>query len=148
MIKKNNLFLAILCLMGMLGAQAQERPDWDKIRSLKIAFLTEQLELTTDEAQKFWPIYNEYEAKKYGFHKKERSDIREKIKNLATLSEAEASKLLDQIIKLEEEKQEEEKIYIEKVAKSVSPKKAIRLLRSEEDFKRQLLKQFRDKKGE
>lgn len=148
MIKKSNIFLTVLLLMCILGAKAQDRPDWDKIKSLKIAFITEQLELTTTEAQGFWPIYNEYEAKKLEFHKKERSDIGGKIKNLASLSESEASSLLNQIIKLEEEKQKAEKAYIEKVSKIISPKKTIRLLRSEDDFKRRLIKQFREKKGE
>lgn len=148
MIKKNNIVLTLLLLMGILGAKAQDRPDWDKIKSLKIAFITEQLELTTKEAESFWPIYHEYEAKKLDFHKREHSDIGKKIKNLNTLSEAETSALLQQIISLESEKQKAEKAYIEKVAKSISPKKAIRLLRSEDDFKRRLLKQFRENKGE
>jgi|SRR5690554_530827 len=146
MIKKSNIFLTVLFLMGMLGAKAQNRPDWDKIKSLKIAFITERLELTTAEAQNFWPIYHEYEARKLEFHKKERSEIGKEIKNLNTLSEAGASALLTKIIKLEEEKQQAEKVYLEKVAKSISPKKAIRLLRAEDDFKRRLLKQFREKK--
>lgn len=34
----------------------------EKIQSLKIAFITQKLELTTDEAQKFWPVYNRYET--------------------------------------------------------------------------------------
>jgi len=148
MIKKNKLILTVLLFVGIWGSKAQDRPDWDKIKSLKIAFLTEQLELTTKEAQDFWPIYHEYEAKKLDFHKKERSEIRKKIKGLNTLSEAEARSLLSQIIQLEDEKQKAEKAYLEKVAKSVSPKKAIQLLRSEDDFNRQLLKQFREKKGE
>src|SRR5690554_5067579 len=138
MIKKNKIVLALLLLAGILGAKAQDRPDWDKIKSLKIAFITEQLELTTEEAQSFWPIYNDYEAKKHGFYKKENSEIGALIKRLDALSEAEARTLLSQMIKLEEEKQKAEKDYIEKVAKSISPKKAIKLLRSEDDFKRRL----------
>ena|SRR5690606_389851 len=146
MIKKSNICLALLLFFGIWGVTSQDRPDWDKIRALKIAFLTERLELTPEEAQSFWPIYNEYEAKKLEFHKRERQDIGKKIKDLATLSEDGSSTLLNQIIKLEDEKQKAEKAYIEKVAKSISPKKAIRLLRSEDDFKRRLLKQFREKK--
>lgn len=146
MIKRINLFPTLLLLMAILGVNAQERHDWDKIKSLKIAFITERLELTATEAQNFWPIYNDYETKKLEFHKMERSDIGGKIKNLETLSEAEASTLLNQLIKLEEEKQKAEKAYIEKVAKIISPKKTIRLIRSEDDFKRRLIKQFRERK--
>ena len=34
----------------------------ERIQSLKIAFITQKLELTSDEAQKFWPVYNRYET--------------------------------------------------------------------------------------
>ncbi len=34
----------------------------EKIQALKIAFITQKLDLSTDEAQKFWPVYNKYEA--------------------------------------------------------------------------------------
>ncbi len=33
----------------------------EKIQSLKIAFITQKLQLTPDEAQKFWPVYNQYD---------------------------------------------------------------------------------------
>ncbi len=35
-----------------------------KMKSMKIAFITENMELTTSEAEKFWPVYNEYEQKR------------------------------------------------------------------------------------
>ncbi len=34
----------------------------EKIQALKIAFITQKLELSTEEAQKFWPVYNRYET--------------------------------------------------------------------------------------
>ncbi len=36
-------------------------PRGGKIQALKIAFITQKLDLTTDEAQKFWPVYNQYD---------------------------------------------------------------------------------------
>ena len=43
---------------------AQEGQGNEKIEQLKIAFITKHLKLTTEEAQKFWPVYNQYEAEK------------------------------------------------------------------------------------
>lgn len=34
--------------------------DGSRIEALKIAYLTKKLNLSTEEAQKFWPIYNKY----------------------------------------------------------------------------------------
>ena len=53
-------FLLIICILitGMLQAKAQ---DGEKIKALKIAFITQRLQLTPEQAQKFWPIYNQYD---------------------------------------------------------------------------------------
>lgn len=52
------LMIGITPLLS-LNAQ-QEGGNEDAIESLKIAFLTKQLSLTPEEAQKFWPVYNQY----------------------------------------------------------------------------------------
>ena len=40
------------------GAQSQR----DKIEALRIAFISQQLNLSPDEAQRFWPVYNQYRS--------------------------------------------------------------------------------------
>lgn len=61
--KKYTLLLIIF--MGGTAAWAQDAPNikkGERIQSLKIAFITQKLELTSEEAQSFWPIYNRYEG--------------------------------------------------------------------------------------
>src|ERR1700712_1124417 len=41
------------------GAQAQ-RAEGGRIDALKIAYITKKLDLNPEEAQRFWPIYNQY----------------------------------------------------------------------------------------
>ena len=57
-------FLLIISFLGLgLGVFAQEedaKKDGGRIEALKIAYITNKLNLSTDEAQKFWPIYNKY----------------------------------------------------------------------------------------
>lgn len=48
-----------------MAGQAQTeggQPDGSRIEALKIAYLTKKLSLSPEEAQRFWPIYNEYAA--------------------------------------------------------------------------------------
>lgn len=53
--------LPILFLICTLPLFSQERQDGgNSIEALKIAYLTKKLNLTTEEAQRFWPIYNNY----------------------------------------------------------------------------------------
>ena len=56
--------LIVLVMLGCFsGIKAQDGAETraEKIEALKIAFITQKLQLTTDEAQKFWPVYNQYE---------------------------------------------------------------------------------------
>jgi hypothetical protein len=60
-----NMLLIIVLFLGAAGyTVAQEegdgKNDGGKIDALKIAYLTKKLNLSTEEAQKFWPIYNTY----------------------------------------------------------------------------------------
>ena len=143
-LKKTTLLLVLLVSTISL---AQHRPDKDKIKSLKVAFITERLDLSTEEAQAFWPIYNEYEEKREALRQEERKQIRNKIKDSENLSEKEAAKLLKQYLTLEEEEEELDKAFIENISEVISAKKTLLLLRSEDEFKRQLIRQYRHKKG-
>lgn len=44
-----------------IKAQALDESRAERIQALKIAFITQKLQLTSDEAEKFWPIYNQYD---------------------------------------------------------------------------------------
>ena len=65
-IKKQSIqTLAALFLMCSITFYSQETKN-EKIKSLKIAHITKTLDLTTSEAEKFWPIYNTFENKQMG----------------------------------------------------------------------------------
>ena len=50
---------AIIIISAGIGAKASDKNDWkQKMMSEKIAFLTVELDLTPEEAQAFWPVYN------------------------------------------------------------------------------------------
>lgn len=56
------MIIGLLCMTVISFAQEQ-KPDpkqEEKIQALEIAFISRKLNLTPDEAQKFWPVYNEY----------------------------------------------------------------------------------------
>ena len=126
---------------------AQRKPDREKIKSLKVAFITERLDLSSKEAEAFWPIYNDYEEKRETLRQKKHDQIRSKIKNASELSEKEAQDLLEKYIVFEEEEDALEKDFLKTVSKVISAKKSLLMLRSEDEFKRQLIKQYRQNGG-
>jgi hypothetical protein len=60
--KKLYLILTFVTFTCLVKAQ-DERPSEKKqadIEALKVAFISKELDLTPEEAQKFWPVYNQY----------------------------------------------------------------------------------------
>lgn len=139
------LFLALLMFCTLLS-NAQERSR-EKIKALKVAYLTEHLELTTKEAQEFWPVYNEYEKKRHELRHTQWIQIKSKLKEVQGLNEEDAQKLLADYLKIEEKEEELEKDFLNRISQVISAKKTLVLMRSEEDFKRQLIKQYRHNRG-
>lgn len=139
------ILIAFLCCMTSSFAQRSENRE--KIKSLKVAFITDRLELSAKEAQQFWPVYNEYEDKREALRQKERTQIKSKIRDAAALTEKEAEELLKQFLSFEEEEEELDRSFLKEISKVITAKKTLLLLRSEEEFKRQLIKQYRHNKG-
>ncbi len=135
-------------LLVSVQFHAQRTHDYDKIKSLKIAFITERLNMTSQEAQAFWPIYNDYEAKRGALREKEHNQIRNKIKESDKLSEKEANDVIELFLKLEQQEEDIRKDFIKKAAEVITAKKTLLLIRSEEEFKRQLIRKYHERREE
>ena len=139
------LSLFVLCISFSTLAQQHDRRE--KIKALKVSFITEKLDLTESEAQKFWPIYNIYEKNTFKTRHIELRNIGKKIKeNSSTLTDAECQVLLDELIAAEKKLYEENTQLIIKLKKIISPKKIILLKAAEEDFKKKLFDEYRKKR--
>jgi hypothetical protein len=124
------------------------RDKKEKVKALKVAYITEQLDLTTDEAQKFWPVYNAFDDKQGELRHEKMRAILDRFQpgNVDKLSEKEASALLIQMEKIEEDLFNLRKKFIKDLQGVISAKKIIKLKKAEEDFNRELLKQMREKR--
>jgi len=144
--KFSKIWVFVMLLLAVAIVSGQGRPGMDKIKSLKVAFITERVGLTSKEATMFWPVYNEHEEALAQIRRKERVDIRSQMMDFENLSEAEANKLLDQLIELEKEKQELNILFLSNIREVISPKKTFQLIKAEEDFKKRLLKQIQQRR--
>jgi hypothetical protein len=147
---KKNIFLLIIILTftgQVLKAQEDDHKDrWERIRSEKVAFLTDKLELTPTEAQKFWPIYNELETKRWEAQKCRR-DLEVKVK------EAEESLSDKEVIQLTRDyagnMQKEGALmvkYNEQFLKILPPQKVLKLYKAENEFRMYMIKKYRDRR--
>ncbi|WP_053990328.1 hypothetical protein [Mangrovimonas sp. TPBH4] len=137
--------LTLLFFCIGLGIQAQE-PDREKIKTLKIAFLTERLNLTKKEAQEFWPVYNSFEETNNKL--RHEAFTKRRNTNLDNLTEAEAQSLLNEIAAIEDQRQELKAKFIKDLQGILSAKKILLLKKSEDDFKHQMFEEFKKRRRE
>ena len=137
-----NLFLILIAFASLQNAIAQPEDRSEKIEAAKIAFITKELELTTEEAQKFWPVYNEREAEQ----KKIRQEMRDlkKDKKMEELSDDEAMKIMDAMLNLRQKEVDIDKKYHSEFLKVLPVKKVAKLYQAEHKFKKEVMKQWKE----
>ena len=113
-------------------------------KAQKSAFITTKLALTPEEAQQFWPIYNEYDDKQDALRKEMRELLKGAREDQA-MTEAEASQLLEKGLQHRQKEIDLEKSYQERFKKSIGAVKTVRLRKAEHDFNREVLRKFRDR---
>lgn len=147
--KNKILATCILVLAMATGLFAQPDKKKEDIKAMKIGFITKELNLTSDEAQRFWPVYNEFQDKMEKLHK-ERKEIHKSVKSkggIDSLSNADVEKIVDKEMAIQEKELQIKKEFHAKV-KSVLPiKKVAKLYRAEHEFRRQIMKKMKEHKG-
>lgn len=143
--KTNTIQLTILLLISFFSfAQADKK---EQIKALKVGFITNELSLTTEEAAKFWPIYNAFEDRQYELKSRKMKAIKANMSEEAIdkLSEKDASALLAQMESTENELHQIRKKLFANLKEILPAKKILKLKKAEDDFKKKLLQQYRDK---
>jgi Spy/CpxP family protein refolding chaperone len=143
-------YTIILFLLIASVSYAQKGKRFEKIKAHKTAFITDRLDLTSSEAEKFWPVYNVYEKK---LHQLEVVDKKQLIKGIVrrggvdNLSEKEAEQKLSEFENIQETIHQTQKEKFAKIQKILSAKKVLKLYKAEQDFKKELFKRLRERRG-
>lgn len=146
---KTNKLFPLLMLLATIGtfSQPRLREKMEQIKSLKVAYITDELKLTTDEAAKFWPVYNTFEDKQKELRQEKLRSYLDRLDGgeIDRLSDKEAADLLTKMESAEDELYQLRKKFVVGLKGIISPVKIIKLKKAEEGFNRKLLKQYRDK---
>ncbi len=137
---KNIFVILMLVFFSAQMAEAQ-RASGEKMKALKIAIFTEELDLTTKEAEQFWPLYNEYETKIREIHYKSRKQHKATIEGK---SDKEIEKMIEERFKLQEQKVKLERSYYKKFKKVLPIKKVAKIPSAQRKFKLALMKKSKE----
>ena len=141
-----SILLIIPLTAVLLNAQPRRGPSpeqQEKFRSMKIAYYTEALELSSEEAEKFWPVFNEYEAKKNELHKARRTLFREYMNDMESISDGEAEKMIDNYFEFQKKELAQEIEFYDRIREVLPPRKTMKLHLTEMRFREHMLKQLR-----
>lgn len=149
--KNYRIITLILILLSSVsfaqrGTRFQEKKD--QIKALKVSYITTELNLTSEEAAKFWPVYTAFDDKQMEIKKlKLKSFIDKKDPDsLDKISDKEANSLLAQMENTDEQMHQLRKKFISNLKDILPAVKILKLKKAEDKFSRKLLQQYRDKK--
>jgi hypothetical protein len=131
-------------IFSALVAFGQNGEALRKIEAARIALITERLELTPDQAEKFWPIYREYTQ--------QRLDLRKELQALKRnadtnqLTDAESKEVLEKGQLLKERQLALDKTYTEKLSTVISNNQILALRKAEEDFKQMIIRRLEQRR--
>ncbi|SHJ51804.1 hypothetical protein SAMN04488028_101374 [Reichenbachiella agariperforans] len=143
-------YFKTLTITGLLWmtqtALAQNKTAIDKIESAKIALITDRLDLSPEQAEKFWPLYNEYSNKKM--------ELRQEYRRFRAnsqggqLSEEESKRALERGQKLKERQLQIERNYSERLLTVITNRQLLQLRAAEDDFRKMLLQRLEQRSSQ
>jgi hypothetical protein len=136
---KKYIYLVAIIATISLNAMAQKG---ERLEAMKIGFITERLNLSSDEAKIFWPVYNKFTDDLKKLRQSTKGKIAEEMSDMPAMTDAEAEKVLNDMVSFKINEAELLKKYATEFKKVLPVKKVVLLFKAENDFKRELLKKL------
>jgi hypothetical protein len=148
--KRVLVILSLMVVLPLLQLQAQDlpnqnqnqNPDLNQLNAYKIAFFTRRLNLTSQEAEKFWPVYNEFQTRRLTIQTERQKLNRNINQNMLNMSEKEMIETGDKLISLQTQEASLAQEYHKKFREILSPAKILRLYQAENQYRLQLLNEL------
>jgi len=143
---KINLIILLSLFAHSFSAQSNKETKGtirEKIKAQRAAFITDRLNLSAEEATKFWPVYNQF-SKELEEVKKQQNELRKSTNDkLAVMSDKEIDKALEDELSAQQKSIDLQRKYNVELKKTIPSRKVAMLYKAERDFKITLLKRMR-----
>ena len=142
------LVIWMIVVVGSISlARAQDnRMDKKAMRQIeaaRIGMITERLGLSPDQAQRFWPMYNEFSQKR----REVRARLNEARKGIDPndMSDEQSQRLMELSLDIRQSEVNLEKEYTGKLRDVISAQQVLALRKAEDDFKKLILKRIEER---
>ncbi len=146
---RNIIIICGIVILNLSGLFAQDHKHRENFKAYKIAYITQNLDLSPQEAEKFWPVYNDYEKKAFNLRIRKQKEIGKKIKEeggIDSLNDETVNEYITKLLQNEQEYISLKKNFYDNLKNTIPAKKALKLYNTEGDFNRKVLSEFRKKK--
>ncbi len=144
--KKALIVLIAVTAFALPRELKSQGQDFERIQSYKIALFTRRLNLTPAEAEKFWPVYNEYDHRRTRLQQQRAETIRMVNQNEGRMSDGELLKAADRLIAMQVDEASLTEALHKKLKEILPPAKVIRVYQAENMLRNQLLNELRDQR--
>jgi hypothetical protein len=141
--KKIAIILLLIVAMPLARLTAQNT-NLEKLNTYKIGFFTKRLNLTSQEAERFWPVYNDYQAQKNLIQLEKLKLIRTFNQGEGTLSDSQVSEIGDKLIGCVTQESALAITLHKKLKEVLPPGKVIKFYQAENQYKAQLLNELQN----
>lgn len=141
---KKIIITSLLFLAGISSLWSQNQESNGALRqqleAMKVAFITEKIGLTPEQAQNFWPLYNAYQTEQKAVRKKYRPG-----KRLELMSDSELKTYLLNTLEQEETLLALKRQFFEDAQASISVRQIALLRKAEQEFNKEVLRKMVDR---
>lgn len=134
----------LLGLLGWLLCLPALGQNGQNVESIRIAYITRQLNLTPEEAQQFWPVYNQYQDELKVLKQDRRRDLKPVNSQFSTMSDKEVEEAVENLVLLKQREHDLFLKYHEEFKKVLPIRKVGKLYKAENEFREKLLKRIQD----
>ena len=141
---KKLLVFVVVSLLSLPLVIAQNKEAMKKIESARIALITDRLGLSPSQAERFWPLYNEFSSQK----REIRSEVSAARKNMdpQNITDQQSERLMDLQFDAKQKELNLEKEYAGRLREVISSQQMFSLRKAEDDFKRMLLQRIEQRR--
>ena len=122
------------CFIFAFPLSAQDKQRSEQIESVKVAFITQKLDLNSSEAEKFWPVYNNYQREM------------KVVFNARRTAKNDPDTKLDGELDIETRLLDTRKKYKQEFSKVIASEKVSLFFQAEREFREQMIKELRERR--
>jgi len=139
------LFLSLVSLQSS-AQRGAARQNIERVQAAKVAYITERVSLTADQAERFWPVYRRYQEELRAVRRAAAAERRARAGG-ATLTEAQSREAIEESLDAQEDQLALKRKYKDEFLRVISAQQLVQLYGAEQDFNRLLLQRLREQRG-